>query len=825
MRTFIFITCLLVVLSAVSLQAAQLNGRIVDADSGSIIPARLYVQSSNGQWHFVRSKSNDGSAVIYDKSRSQKSVEKHTTLSAHPFVVDLPVGTYTLTAERGKEYKTVTKEVIVGDESVEVTLKLKRWINMAECGWFSGDTHVHRKIAELPNIVMAEDLNVALPLSYWVTRSGTAPKLGEKDPPQPEVIRVDDTHVIYPINTEYEIFTVNGKRHTLGAVFLLNHKEPFELTAPPIGPIAAEARRQGALIDMDKHSWPWSMMLVPTIDVDLFELTNNHIWRTEFAFKSWTKDTVPRFMQIETDRDGFTEKGWIDFGLKTYYLLLNCGFRLRPSAGTASGVHPVPLGFGRVYVHMPDGFSYGPWMKGLNAGRSFVTTGPMLPVTFDDKSPGHTFEGARTVRVKGVAHSARRVRDLQIIVNGAVAKVIEPVNRQTKGGGFESAFDERIVVGATSWIAVRCFEPQADGRMRFAHTAPVHVDVRGKPLRPTPQETGYLVQRMEQEIQRHRGVLDDESLAEYERALNVFLSRADPDPGATNFRTPKDDDDLRGWLQNMVWHHRFNTQEIVAATGLGEAAINQALTRFDINGRSRPKRKADEPLLVVPYPGGRHPRIGFIDGAIRPQRETKVSVFTPWDDTSYVVVDVPEAIHSDKGLLYLAHTHVPTIWTRANAKLPPLEWERRADGSLFVERRLPNNVVITCHVRAERRAVRMELSLTNGSDQTLKGLRVQNCVMLKGAKGFDQQDNANKHFQKPYAAVRSGNGHRWIITAWENCGRVWANTRCPCMHADPVFPDCEPGQTKRLHGWLSFYEGESIQTELTRINELEWWKN
>ena len=45
-----------------------------------------------------------------------------------------------------------------------------------------------------------------------------------------------------------------------------------------------------------------------------------------------------------------------------------------------------------------------------------------------------------------------------------------------------------------------------------------------------------------------------------------------------------------------------------------------------------PVRKEGEPLLVLPYPGGRHPRIGFRDGMIRPQRETKASVFAPWKD-------------------------------------------------------------------------------------------------------------------------------------------------------------------------------------------------
>ena len=33
-----------------------------------------------------------------------------------------------------------------------------------------------------------------------------------------------------------------------------------------------------------------------------------------------------------------------------------------------------------------------------------------------------------------------------------------------------------------------------------------------------------------------------------------------------NFRKPKDDADLRYWLENMVWHHNFTPAEIRLAT-------------------------------------------------------------------------------------------------------------------------------------------------------------------------------------------------------------------------------------------------------------------
>ncbi len=87
---------------------------------------------------------------------------------------------------------------------------------------------------------------------------------------------------------------------------------------------------------------------------------------------------------------------------------------------------------------------------------------------------------------------------------------------------------------------------------------------------------------------------------------------------STNFRNPVNEEDLRYWLQNMVWYHRFSIDEIKSATGLNASDIESALKKFDITSLNKPKRKNNDPLLVVPYPGGRHPRIGFLDGAIRP---------------------------------------------------------------------------------------------------------------------------------------------------------------------------------------------------------------
>jgi prepilin-type processing-associated H-X9-DG protein len=294
------------------------------------------------------------------------------------------------------------------------------------------------------------------------------------------------------------------------------------------------------------------------------------------------------------------------------------------------------------------------------------------------------------------------------------------------------------------------------------------------------------------------------------------------DPVVRNARRPTTRKELDYWLQNMVWYHRFTTDEIHAATGLDAKAILAVQEESGIVLNTRPERPKDASLLVLPYPGGRHPRIGFLEGAIDPQRETKFSVFTPWDPNSYVVVDVPEAIWSNLGLTYLAHTHIDTIWTKQGITLPKLEWNRRPDGSLDIERTLPNGIAFGVKAVPAKDAVRMEMWLRNGTAQRLTDLRVQICVMPKMAAGFAEQTNENKVFTNPYVACRSTDGKRWIITAWEGCQRPWGNEQCPCFHSDPKFPDLEPGQRHRLRGWLSFYDGDDIQAEFARIEATGW---
>lgn len=511
----------------------RFEGRIVDAKTGAALSARVSIQGERGAWHFVRSANAAGAAVVYRKERGE-SVEAHTTVSADPFVVELEPGHYTIDIERGKEYFALRDTFTLESAPLKKTFRLERWIDMAALGWFSGETHVHRSLEELPPLMLAEDLNVAFPLTSWVTEAFTPPSQGQRSPAPggpARLMQVDPTHVIWTANTEWEIFTVNKQPHTLGAIFAIGQKEPIELGAPPVREIAARARRAGALLELDKHNWPWSMMLVPVMQVDLFELANNHVWRTRFGFPQFG-EAAADYMNVERDARGFTERGWLMFGFQNYYALLNCGFNIMPTAGTASGVHPVPLGFGRVYVHLPQGFSYAAWLEGLARGRSFVTTGPMLQATLEGRDPGHRFPqqgGRQTYTLAGAAAGARRVDRIEVLRDGEVIETIPGPKPEGFAPGQEHSFEVPIEIEESAWIAVRCFEPVEDGRLRFAHTAPFFVDVPGRPLRPRKVEVEYLLRRVEAQRARSRDVLPAEALEEYDQAAGVYrklLARA-----------------------------------------------------------------------------------------------------------------------------------------------------------------------------------------------------------------------------------------------------------------------------------------------------------
>ncbi len=278
--------------------------------------------------------------------------------------------------------------------------------------------------------------------------------------------------------------------------------------------------------------------------------------------------------------------------------------------------------------------------------------------------------------------------------------------------------------------------------------------------------------------------------------------------------------DLGYWLTNMIHYHRYTWEEVEKVTGLSRNALNARahVMRAD-ESPVQESTGTDKPVRALPYPGGRHPRIGALEEAICPVRGTKASVFLPWDSVSYVVIDLPEAISSNLGLIFQAHTFAPTIWDDQNTLLENVDWIRTPPGTLSTNRVLPNKIAFGSLVQQSTGGVDLEMWLRNDSSQMLSGLTAPTCLMLKGAPHFNSQTNDNKIFRNPVSAVRSAKGDRWILVAWDSSSRSWGDPRIPSLQTDPVLPDCHPGETVRLHGRVWFYEGTDIETEIKQAQQ------
>ena len=90
----------------------------------------------------------------------------------------------------------------------------------------------------------------------------------------------------------------------------------------------------------------------------------------------------------------------------------------------------------------------------------------------------------------------------------------KPIRGSHYFGGIESG-----------WIAIRCFEFRSDGKVVFAHSAPIYWDVDNNVIRPELPQVRYLIQRCEEELARNKDVLSDAELAEYREALEFYRGK------------------------------------------------------------------------------------------------------------------------------------------------------------------------------------------------------------------------------------------------------------------------------------------------------------
>ena len=153
----------------------------------------------------------------------------------------------------------------------------------------------------------------------------------------------------------------------------------------------------------------------------------------------------------------------------------------------------IPVGLYRTYVRLEPGeaFSYDTWTRGLRAGRTFHSGGPILRFRVDGREIGDTIDlpaGGGTVEVEASAESIFPIHTLELVHDGQVVAAASAPGEAASAGVRRLELREHVRIDRAGWLAVRAggpgywqSRPHEDSWRRpvFGHTSPIYVAVGG----------------------------------------------------------------------------------------------------------------------------------------------------------------------------------------------------------------------------------------------------------------------------------------------------------------------------------------------------------
>jgi hypothetical protein len=393
------------------------------------------------------------------------------------------VGDYTFVLERGPEYLDQSGHFTIenfADDSKRI--EMRRFIDMAAEGWWSGDLDVRRPVCDIELLMGAEDLHVAEVIAWRNdkrdspiiadTKIGTVPKRPPAKigtvPNQPP----KNPLVLFDGNRCYD--QLAGASEQGGTELLLFQlPEPLKLPSPkseypPMIKSLLAAREKGELwVDAGKP-FGWDLpMLVAAGQIDSIEIAHNHLCRDTMI----SNEAGGRPRDRERFPNPWGNAQWSQF---IYFQLLDCGLRIPPTAGSGSGESPNPVGYNRVYVHVDGEFTYEKWWQELRAGHVFITNGPMLKPSVEGQLPGHVFQSDAGKKMEleiGLSLSTREpISYLEIIKNGKVEHSIS-FDEYSKSGKLP-----KVQFDASGWFLIRAVTDLSK-TYRFAMTGPYYVEI------------------------------------------------------------------------------------------------------------------------------------------------------------------------------------------------------------------------------------------------------------------------------------------------------------------------------------------------------------
>lgn len=440
--------------------SGQLDIAIFDEQQSPVV-ARISIVSATG--HPV---SNPKGATFVDPQtgRTYFYADKSTSLT-------LPIGEYQVLAARGPLKNIVSRTLKVKKSKTEkLEIVLAPLWDSNKAGYYSADFHGHlngdghqRATHEDALLQMqGEDLNMLSPMSWnrWE--------------------RLIDSGIVGKRTTQEAYTVVQGQEvrsHFHGHIGLLNVTEPFTPwffgpNNPTLGDpdltnadVFAYANKVGAFAtyvhsvgdDEDPFSAEGNINGIP------LELVSDGVLEPKMGLElvcAWTSPLG-------------TSELW--------YRLLNIGQPVIAMSGTDTWIdfHRTPaVGTGRAYVRpLNDNSSSDPIIAGALAGRSFLTTGPMIRFSLDNGAkPGDVSDSGKQAYTLTLA-STVAMEKVEIIVNGKVVQTLAGINR-----GETKDYQGQVELPEGGWVAARAYasEQRADSwpsmhARPFAHSSPIWI--------------------------------------------------------------------------------------------------------------------------------------------------------------------------------------------------------------------------------------------------------------------------------------------------------------------------------------------------------------
>jgi hypothetical protein len=393
--------------------------------------------------------------------------------------LELAPGDYHYEIERGPEYEIQRGALVVPDAPGAVSLRrtLKRLVHLAGEGWWAGETHIHRLPEEMPLLMQAEDLHIGCCVTWWNDGNAWA---GAPLPLEP-VVRFDGNRFFDQLSGEDE----RGG----GALLFFGTSRPMPISGsqrefPPAMKYLLMAKEHpGMWVDVEKAFW-WDMPTwVASGKVDSIGIAHNHMQRRGVLDgEAWGKPRDPaRYPGVQGN--GF----WTQ---DIYYQPLNAGIRIPPSAGSASGVLPNPVGYNRVYAQVAGDLTWEKWWQSVRQGRVFVSNGPLLRVQANGEWPGGVFripeQGLLEIQLTGRLSSRDPIKAIEVILNGRVQQRL-PASACRSGELLTTlAFKE------SGWFLVRAIADVPE-TFRFASTGPFYVEHAGEAARVSRQAAQFFL--------------------------------------------------------------------------------------------------------------------------------------------------------------------------------------------------------------------------------------------------------------------------------------------------------------------------------------------